>query len=88
VRAVRAPHGQPAGVAGVLRDELGRDRPAELARAIRVLYEVPELRNRLGRCGRERIESSLTWEHSLARLAEVYGRFGAPATSRFSQEAI
>ncbi len=73
------------GVEGLL---VPPDRPAELARAIRVLYEVPELRTRLGRCGRERIESSLTWEHSLARLAEVYGRLASPATFPFSQEAI
>ena len=64
------------------------DRPADLARAIRVLYEVPELRCRLGRCGRERVESSLTWQHSLAKLSDLYARFGLPQESALAQERV
>jgi glycosyltransferase involved in cell wall biosynthesis len=48
------------------------DRPAELARAVRVLLEYPEEAAAMGRRGREHIEESLTWARSRARLAEVY----------------
>ncbi|GAA0548069.1 hypothetical protein GCM10009546_07570 [Actinomadura livida] len=48
------------------------DRPAELARAVRILLEYPDEAVALGRRGRRRIEEGLTWAHSRARLAEVY----------------
>ncbi|WP_433476891.1 glycosyltransferase family 4 protein [Spirillospora sp. CA-142024] len=48
------------------------DRPAELARAVRILLEYPEEAAAMGRRGREHIEDSLTWARSRARLAEVY----------------
>ncbi|MFB4312182.1 glycosyltransferase family 4 protein [Actinomadura sp. GTD37] len=48
------------------------DRPAELARAVRILLEYPEEAAAMGRRGREHIEESLTWARSRARLAEVY----------------
>jgi glycosyltransferase involved in cell wall biosynthesis len=52
------------------------DRPAELARALRVLVEYPELRERLGAQARRTIEARLTWERSLRRLRdEVYSTF-------------
>ncbi|NKZ07745.1 glycosyltransferase family 4 protein [Actinomadura latina] len=48
------------------------DRPAELARAVRVLLEYPDEAAAMGRRGREHIEEGLTWARSRARLAEVY----------------
>ncbi|MGW2310238.1 glycosyltransferase family 4 protein [Actinomadura luteofluorescens] len=48
------------------------DRPAELARAVRILLEYPEEAAAMGRRGRAHIEESLTWARSRARLAEVY----------------
>jgi glycosyltransferase involved in cell wall biosynthesis len=48
------------------------DRPAELARAMRIAFEYPELRRVLGARGRERIASSLTWTHATRRLRELY----------------
>jgi glycosyltransferase involved in cell wall biosynthesis len=48
------------------------DRPAELARAVRILLEYPEEAAAMGRNGRAHIEESLTWTRSRARLAEVY----------------
>jgi glycosyltransferase involved in cell wall biosynthesis len=49
------------------------DRPAELARALRILIEYPEERARLGGNARRTIERRLTWEQSLRRLRdEVY----------------
>ncbi|MFG1851545.1 glycosyltransferase family 4 protein [Actinomadura geliboluensis] len=52
------------------------DRPAELARAVRVLLEYPHEAAAMGRRGREHIEESLTWARSRARLAEVYRTLG------------
>ena len=48
------------------------DRPAALARAMRIAFQYPDLRRALGARGRERIEQSLTWAHSTRRLQEVY----------------
>jgi len=48
------------------------DRPAALARAMRIAYQYPQLRHDLGSRGRERIAQSLTWEHATRRLVEVY----------------
>jgi glycosyltransferase involved in cell wall biosynthesis len=50
------------------------DRPADLARALRILLEYPELRERLGTNARTTVENRLTWDLSLRRLRdEVYG---------------
>lgn len=57
------------GVEGRL---VAADRPAELARAIRVLMAYPERRAALGRCGRERVLRDFSWESSLERLRTVY----------------
>lgn len=62
------------------------DRPAELARAIRLLFEMPELRRELGRNGRQRVQSSLSWEHSIARLAEVHARCGVARSRALTME--
>lgn len=59
------------GVEGLL---VQPDRPAALARAVRVFFEYPELRASLGSEGRRRIESSFTWDHAAARLRAVYMR--------------
>jgi glycosyltransferase involved in cell wall biosynthesis len=59
------------GVEGML---VQPDRPAALARQIRILFEYPELRRTLGSAGRRRIEQSLTWEHAAERLLAVYAR--------------
>jgi glycosyltransferase involved in cell wall biosynthesis len=49
------------------------DRPADLARALRILLEYPELRERLGTNARTTVENRLTWDLSLRRLRdEVY----------------
>ncbi len=53
------------------------DRPAELARAIRVLMAYPERRKAMGAKGRERVEGEFTWQHALQRLREVYRRVEA-----------
>jgi glycosyltransferase involved in cell wall biosynthesis len=48
------------------------DRPAALARAMRILYQYPEMRRTLGDNGRARVASALTWDHSIAKLRDVY----------------
>jgi glycosyltransferase involved in cell wall biosynthesis len=48
------------------------DRPAALARAMRIAFQYPEMRRELGARGRARIEQSLTWAHATSRLVEVY----------------
>lgn len=58
------------------------DRPAELARAVRILLEYPDEAAAMGRRGRERIEEGLTWAHSRARLAEVYRAVARPPHDR------
>jgi len=50
------------------------DRPADLARAIRVLMAYPERRRMMGERGRERIAGEFTWPHSLQRLRDIYQR--------------
>jgi len=56
------------------------DRPAELARAVRILLEYPEMAAELGRRARERIGSGFTWAHARARLADVYEQLNPRAT--------
>ncbi|TYC13370.1 glycosyltransferase [Actinomadura syzygii] len=48
------------------------DRPAELARAVRVLLEYPAEAAAMGRRGRAHIAADLTWARSRAELAAVY----------------
>jgi len=59
------------------------DRPAELARAIRVLMAYPERRRALGARGRARVAAEFSWQRSLQALRDVYRRIdpahaGAP----------
>ncbi|MEU9024348.1 glycosyltransferase [Actinomadura sp. NPDC048394] len=48
------------------------DRPAELARAVRILLEYPGEAAAMGARARARVAGGLTWTRSRARLAEVY----------------
>ncbi|WP_243772676.1 glycosyltransferase family 4 protein [Actinomadura barringtoniae] len=48
------------------------DRPAQLARAVRILLEYPEQAAVMGERARRRISGGLTWPHSRALLAAVY----------------
>lgn len=59
------------GVEGRL---VAADRPAELARAIRVLLAYPHLRAAMSAAARRRVESSLTWDRSIAQLSSLYER--------------
>ncbi|GIE80607.1 hypothetical protein Aph02nite_65570 [Actinoplanes philippinensis] len=56
--------------------DLGRfvppDRPAELARAIRVLLEYPDISRDLGERSRQKILDGFTWQHARTRLGRVY----------------
>lgn len=57
------------------------DRPPALARAMRILYEYPDLRRALGARGRERIARSLTWSHAARRLQELYSSLPVPGNA-------
>ncbi len=48
------------------------DRPAELARALRILIEHPALARQLGAAARRTIEEKFTWARSLAALRSEY----------------
>ncbi len=56
------------------------DRPAELARAVRVLLEYPDEARRLGTAARAHVAASLTWQHSRRRLQVAYDALGLPPT--------
>jgi glycosyltransferase involved in cell wall biosynthesis len=55
------------------------DRPGELARAIRVLLDLPEQRERMGRAARARVTEHLSWDASVTRLRELYSAHGLEA---------
>jgi len=44
----------------------------DFARTIAQLMDSPELRRRLGEIGRQRIQESLSWDHSKQKLYEAY----------------
>jgi glycosyltransferase involved in cell wall biosynthesis len=50
------------------------DRPAELARAVRMVLEYPDKAREMADNARRRIADSYTWAHARARLAAVYDR--------------
>ena len=52
------------------------ERPAELARALRVLLEYPPLRAQMGEESRRAIVDRLSWDCALARLDAVYSGLG------------
>lgn len=49
------------------------DRPAALARAIRLLLDYPDRRRAIGEAARRKIAAGYTWERATRRLGEVYG---------------
>ncbi|SDT23470.1 glycosyltransferase [Actinoplanes derwentensis] len=68
----------------VIREVLGEygrlvppDRPAELARAIRVLLEYPDMCREMGERSREHVQNGFTWKHARDRLSGVYDRMAA-----------
>jgi glycosyltransferase involved in cell wall biosynthesis len=54
------------------------DRPAELARVLRVLLEYPEAARAMGERGRRRVRADLTWSASRAHLSRVYDLLATP----------
>jgi glycosyltransferase involved in cell wall biosynthesis len=50
------------------------DRPAELARALRILLDHPQLARQLGAGARRTIEERFTWDQSTAALRSAYRR--------------
>lgn len=61
------------------------DRPAELARALRLLLESPDELPRLAARAQQRIAEGFTWEHSRKQLQRVYKQLRAQP--RFLTEA-
>lgn len=59
------------GVDGLL---VRPDRPAMLARAVRLLLDYPQRIAEMGAQARERIATGFTWEHSRTKLAALYQR--------------
>jgi glycosyltransferase involved in cell wall biosynthesis len=53
------------------------DRPGELARAVRVLFDYPERIRAMGAAGRAHVAERFTWEHSTRRLRDVYAALGS-----------
>ncbi|PWT93122.1 MAG: glycosyl transferase [Acidobacteria bacterium] len=47
-------------------------RPAELARAIRILLEYPDHIEKMGKCAQIRIQQHYTWKQSMAKLDQLY----------------
>ena len=60
----------------IQNNQLGRlvraDRPAELARAMRVLLDYPELREHLSKAGRSHIKHHFTWQQKRQELRDFY----------------
>lgn len=57
------------------------ERPAELARALRVLLEYPDKARQMGRAGRARVVRELTWQRADDELAAVYRTVMAGGTA-------
>jgi glycosyltransferase involved in cell wall biosynthesis len=55
------------------------DRPAELARAIRIMLEYPGALAEMKQNARLRIQDSFTWQKSLSQLAGLYRSLGPAA---------
>jgi glycosyltransferase involved in cell wall biosynthesis len=53
------------------------DRPADLARALRLLLDYPERRVALGLAARRHIAAQWTWDHAMAALDAVYAGLSA-----------
>ncbi|MFB9839992.1 glycosyltransferase, partial [Actinoallomurus acaciae] len=48
------------------------DRPAELARAIRVLLEYPDAARAMGERGRRRVRDDFSWSTTRAEMTSIY----------------
>jgi glycosyltransferase involved in cell wall biosynthesis len=57
------------------------ERPAELARALRILLDHPQLAQQLAASGRRTIEEQFTWDRSTAALRGLYHRLMAKGDS-------
>jgi glycosyltransferase involved in cell wall biosynthesis len=55
--------------------------PESLARSLGALLDDPQLRERLGKAGRERVERELSWEHSSRALLAAYRHALGPGRS-------
>ena len=56
------------------------DRPASLARQVRLLYENPQERQRLSKNARAELEKRGKWQSSNDRLKEIYEKLLQPIT--------
>jgi glycosyltransferase involved in cell wall biosynthesis len=57
--------------------------PVDLAGQIVALLEDPDRRAEMGRIGRQRVETELSWEHQKPKLVQAYRRlFGEPAPAK------
>ncbi len=54
----------------------------DFANNIAILIDNPELREKMGACGRQRMEDFLGWHHQEENLLEVYAKLGFPAERR------
>lgn len=68
-----------AGAAAVYVD---RDDPKLLAEEIDALLKDPNRRRKIGECGRERVTSELSWDHSARKLVDAYARLRNTEQSR------
>ena len=64
------------------------DRPAELARAIRVLLEYPDHLRSMGEKARRRIEQNFTWTRCTARLSAFYRSFCSDIPSPIEDDSV
>ena len=61
------------GVTGLI---VPRDDPEALARALERLALDPELRARMGRAGRERVEQLYSWPKCVDRMVDIFRKVG------------
>ncbi len=54
----------------------------DFANNIAVLMDDPHLRQKMGDCGRRRIEEQLAWQHQERYLLQVYANLGFPSTEK------
>lgn len=64
-----------------------RNNIQDFARNIEILIDNPELREKMGRHGRQRIEDQLAWHHQEENLLKVYAQLGYPPT-RVTTDAL
>jgi glycosyltransferase involved in cell wall biosynthesis len=59
-----------------------RNDPVDMARKLVALLDDPELRQRMGAAGLERVKTVLAWEHEAPRLLAAYEELFKCDTSR------